>query len=361
MRSSPPFRRFAWTPQACGILLLAASVLSLIACDRASTARGEAATPAAILRVKTVKPARQDIFRKVVLPASVRADAEVTLYAKVTGYLKSITKDRGDRVKAGERIATLEIPEMLLEIAHARASFDIESSTFKRLEAIRKAEKSAVTDQDLDLAGAKRDMAGATLKRLETMMAYTEIRAPFDGLVTERYVDPGAFMQQGRILSMMDSSKVRVILDIPEAEVRLAPLGTEAVIRFDALPGRCVHAKVSRISGSLDPVMRTMRAELDVPNPDGSLYPGMFARAELGVDRRPHALVVPSKAIAFQHDHSFVFVDAGGTAKKLAVTLGADDGERSEICSGLNGEEAVILLEGRVLVDGAAVDSKGGM
>src|SRR6187549_1121012 len=121
-------------------------------CNRASEAASSPIDPA--VRVKTIKPARQDIVRKVVLPATVRADSEVTLYAKATGFLKTLTKDRGDKVKAGELIAVLEIPEMLSEIAHARASFALEETTLKRLEAIRKVEKSAVTDQDLDLSRA---------------------------------------------------------------------------------------------------------------------------------------------------------------------------------------------------------------
>lgn len=336
--------------------LIAASIPG---CDRAAAITSGSAEDSKTIRVKIVKAARHDIARKVVLPATVRADSEVTLYAKVTGYLKTITKDRGDKVKAGELIALLEIPEMISEIAHARASYAIEESTCKRLEAIRKAEKSAVTDQDLDLAHAKRDMAEATLKRLETMKGYTEIRAPFDGSVTERFVDPGAFMQQGRIVSIVDTSKVRILLDVPEAEVRFAHVGTRASIRMDALPGAKISAAISRSSGSLDPLTRTMKVELDVPNADQSIYPGMFARVELGVDLRPNALVIPSKAITVRQDRSYVFVNFGGTAKKISVILGTSDEEWSEACSGLKGDELIILPEGRSLQEGMAVTSEG--
>jgi len=340
--------------------LVSALLASVIGCDRSV---GSASPPAVenrtVLRVKIIKPTRQEVARKIVLPGSVRADSEVTLFAKVTGYLKTISKDRGDRVKSGELIALLEIPEMLSEIAHARASFAIEESTCKRLEAIRKAEKSAVTDQDLDLAHAKRDMAEATLKRLETMMGYTEIRAPFDGSVTERFVDPGAFIQQSKIVSIVDTSKVRVLVDVPETEVRFAQIGTEASIQFDALPGNGVKAAISRTSGALDPILRTMRIELDVPNPKYTIYPGMFARVELGVERRPHVLVIPSKAVTVLQNHSFVFVDLGGTAKKVSVTVGTADGDWCEASSGLTGDELIILPEGKPLTDGMAVTTEG--
>lgn len=342
------------------MLLAAALLTSLASCDRGmDTATGTAVVEPRVLHVKTVKPTRQEIARKVILPASVRADSEVTLYAKVTGYLKTITKDRGDRVKAGELIAVLEIPEMISEIAHARASHAIEESTCKRLEAIRKVEKSAVTDQDLDLAHAKRDMADATLKRLETMLTYTEIRAPFSGSVTERFVDPGAFMQQGKIVSIVDTSKVRVLVDVPESEVRYAQVGTRSSISFDALPGNCVKATISRTAGALDPILRTMRIELDVPNPESSIYPGMFARVELGVERRPNAIVIPSKAVTTLQNHSFVFINQGGTAKKLPVTVGTSDGDWCEASSGLTGDELIILPEGKTVTDGMAVTTEG--
>jgi RND family efflux transporter MFP subunit len=339
-------------------LLLGALLPAIAGCGRA--AESAVAAPESItLRVRTVKPARQEVARKVVLPACVRADSEVTLYAKVTGYLKTITKDRGDRVTAGELIAVLDIPEMIPEIAHAKASFAIEDSTCRRLEAIRKAEKTAVTDQDLDLARAKRDMAEATLRRLETMKGYTEIRAPFDGSVTERFADPGAFLQQGKIVSIVDISKVRIVVDVPEAEVRFAQPGTPGIVRFDALPGKTLNVAISRAAGTLDPILRTMRIELDLPNPDHVLFPGMFARVQIGVERRPRAIVIPSKAVTVLQNHSFVFVNIAGTAKKIPVTVGTADGDWCEAASGLTGDELIIVPDGKVLTEGMAVISEG--
>lgn len=341
-------------------VLLGGLLASTLGCDRTSAAASGATAVDEVVRVRTIKPARQDMIRKITLPASVRAESEVTLYAKATGFLKTLTKDRGDKVRAGELVATLEIPEMTSEIAHARASYSLEEATLKRLESIRKVEKAAVTDQDLDLSRAKRDMAEATLKRLETLRNYTEIRAPFDGAVTERFADPGAFIQHGKLISIVDVSKVRVVLDVPESEVRFSRPGTEALLHLDALPGRNVQGKVSRSSGALDPVMRTMRIEIDIPNPDGAILPGMFARVDLGVERHPNVLVIPSKAVGGTHDKSFVFVSLGGKARKVSVTLGTHDGEWCEARTGLTGDESVIVPEGRTLVDGMAVKTAEG-
>lgn len=347
MRSIPSGRR-TWVATA----LLAS--LTAAGCGK-DAGSSPAATDSPVLVVRTVSPLRTDVVRRVILPATVRADFEVTLYAKVTGYLKEITKDRGDKVKAGELVALLEIPEMISEIAHAKASYELEDATYRRLEAIRKVEKTAVTDQDLDLARAKRDMAAASLKKLQTLHEYTEIRAPFDGSVTERFVDPGAFIQQGKIVSIVDTSKVRVLVDIPESEVRFAAVGTETEVEFDALPGRTFKASISRSAGALDPVVRTMRVEVDVRNPDFAIFPGMFARASFGVDRHPNALVVPSAGVTLQQDRAFVFVDAGGVVRKVPVTLGTEDRAGWEILKGLKGDESIILPEGRPLAEGVRV------
>ncbi len=335
---------------------LAALLLAMVAgCDRPGGASASGATPPRTTRVRIVHASRHEVVRRVQLPATVRAQFEVTLYAKATGFIKTIVKDRGDRVKAGEVIATLDVPELVLELEHARASCEMEETTLRRLEAIRKVEKTAVTDQDLDLARAKRAMGQATLKRLQTLLDYAEIRAPFAGTVTDRYVDPGAFVQQARIVSLVDASVVRVLLDVPEAEVRFAAAGAESDVRFDALPGSPVHARVSRSAGALDPVSRTMRVEIDVPNPDHHILPGMFARVDLGVERHLNALVVPTRAVVTQQDHAFVFVNAGGMVRKVAITLGSEDGDWCEACAGLSGDEAIIVPEGQILVDGMPV------
>src|SRR5579862_8267386 len=206
-------------------LFLALALLVGAGCDRPGGSTATGATSAApekgrTLEVRTVHPVRREVVRNIRLPGTVRADFEVTLFAKVTGYVKEIRKDRGDRVAEGEVIAVLEIPEMALEIEHARASSEMEDVTFGRLEALRKLEKTAVTDQDFDLARTKRAMAKASLRKLETLLTYTEIRAPFEGYVTSRYVDPGAFVQQAKVVSIVATSKVRILVDVPESEVR---------------------------------------------------------------------------------------------------------------------------------------------
>jgi RND family efflux transporter MFP subunit len=148
-----------------------------------------------------------------------------------------------------------------------------------------------------------------------------------------------------------------VVVDVPESESGFSSVGTEADVRFDALPGAPVRAKVSRTSTALDPVARSMRIEIDVPNPDARILPGMFAHVTLGVERRPNVLVVPLRTILRQQDGSYVFVQSGGAAKKHAVKIGTSDGEWCEACSGLTGDESVIVPEGQILADGTLVQN----
>ncbi len=348
----PHSTRLPSFPVLVGLALLILGVCSG-GCDRAGIPNAVGMGEAKLVQVKTVKPTRQAIIRKITLPATVRANLEVVLYGKVTGYAKTVHKDRGDRVKAGELIATLEAPEMLLELENARASYTMEETTLRRLEAIRKLEKTAVTDQDLDLARAKKSMASASLKRLETLLSYTEIRAPFSGTITERFIDPGAFVQQAhKIVSLVDASKVRILVDVPEPEVRFAEVGTQAEVMIDALPGMHLEAKVSRSSEALDYATRTMRVEIDLSNSDFKIRSGMFAHVNLSIERRADVLVIPSKAVLGKLEKRFVFVNFSGMVKRIAVDLGVENGDWVEATHGLTGSEAVIIPDGQTLVEG---------
>jgi hypothetical protein len=214
-------------------------------------------------------------------------------------------------VQSGELIALLEIPEMVSEIAHARASFAIEESTCKRLEAIRKAEKSAVTDQDLDLAHAKRDMAEATLRRLETMKSYTEIRAPFDGSVTERFADPAPSSSSRR--SSRSSTRPKCAswwtFPKPKCDSPDRHRGEHPLRRPSGQEHQSDHFPPGGRPRSDPPhdADRTRRSE-----PKRAILPGMFARVEPGGRAPPNVIVIPAKAVTISQNHSFVFINLGG-------------------------------------------------
>ena len=310
------------------------------------------------LVVQIAKAEPGDIIRRIRLPGSLRANQEVRLHAKANGFVKTITKDRGDGVKAGEVVATLEIPELATDLDSARALFAIADSTVKRLEKIRAADVGAVPEQDLEVERAKRAAAEATRKRVEAMIAYTEIKAPFDGVITERHVDLGALVQQGAIVTLIDRSKLRLIVDVPEAEVRFVLVGSLADVTLEAIPGKVFPMAVKRTANRLDADSRTLRIELESEPGDPAMAPGMYAAVALALERHRDVLCVPAKSLAMEQGKPCVYTLVDGKAHKAPVTTGIGDGMRTEIASGLANGDFVIIPPGPGLVrDGLAVQA----
>ncbi|MHC4607706.1 MAG: efflux RND transporter periplasmic adaptor subunit [Planctomycetota bacterium] len=348
-------RSKARTSRRWGILPLLLSLWAgLCACDSSSGADADGDGKAVLVTV--VRPERGEVVRRITLPGTVRANFEVTLYAKTTGYVKSIVKDRGDTVKKGEQIAVLDIPEMQLDLERARADLHLKDATLKRLEKIREIEKTAVTDQDLDVARAEHAIASAALSRLEALAEYADIRAPFDGMVTERFVDPGALVQKGRIVKMVDAARVRILVDVPETDLRFVGPGTRAVVRTDALPGREFEADVTRLAGSLETETRTMRVELEIANPERAIAPGMSARVVFDLERKKNVLVLPGRAVMSREKNPSVYVNRDGRAENTPIVIGVVDGSRLEVASGLKDEDVVILSAGEPIREGMRVE-----
>lgn len=315
----------------------------------------------------TTRPARGEIHRFVTLPGSIRANQEATLYAKVPGYLKSLAVDKGDAVKAGQVIGELEVPELEDELARNRAEARVAELEFERISAGQKRAPDLVMAQAVDEAQGRLETAKANADRAETMLAYRVLAAPFDGIVTMRYVDPGAFVPAptsggaaggGALVTIMDFARVRVQVPVPEIEAALVREGQPVKVSVPGLPGRKFDGAVSRLSYALDQATKTMLVEADLANPQLELRPGMYASVSIGVERRDGALLVPAAAVVTEKAAASVFVAEEGRAKKVAVKTGFNDGAMVEVIEGLSGSEAVILAGGAPLADGQAVNTK---
>jgi RND family efflux transporter MFP subunit len=243
---------------------------------------------------------------------------QVELYAKVSGYVEAIHVDIGDRVRAGEKIAVLSIPEMEPELrrartavvearsrlAKARADADLSQVTYERFAGLHAREPGAITLQEVEVARAQQSVSSAQVEvarsaleaaqadaeRLEALMAYASIEAPFDGVITKRYVDTGALVVAGTgggkpLVEIMRTDRLRLVLHVPESAVSSVKPGTPAIIAFDTNgEGDSIQAAITRCSGSLLPDTRTMRAEIELTNEDGKLKPGMFASVQLRLE-----------------------------------------------------------------------------
>jgi len=345
------------------------------------------AVPAVL--VETATPTRGDVTRRIDVVATLDPWEEAVLYAKTSGYLRSIRVDRGDRVRKDELLAVLDIPEVndeykrieaeeqrdQAEVEKSRADVRLQELTLRRLRAVQAEEPGATTPQALDEASGKLDAArgaeaaaearlGATRaerERLTTLLAYSRIVAPFDGVVTERDVDPGALITAGTqskptpIVKIVNASRLRAMVDVPERDIVSLGVGKTARLRVDAYPDRTFIAAVSRFSRALDPKTRTMRTEILVDNQGGLLTPGMFGRISLDLDRRANVLTLAPTALHYQKDQAYVFVADNERARLVNVQIGADDGTRVEILSGLAGGESVIVKASEPLADGTPI------
>lgn len=316
------------------------------------------------VEVKTAKPARGDIHRFVTLPGSLKANQQATLYAKVAGYLKSLNVDKGDRVTAGQALGEIEVPELAAEAVKYRAEIRVAETDLKRLTAAQKTAPDLVTPQSVDEARGRLETAQANLERTETLLAYSKLTAPFGGVVTARYVDPGSFVpsatsgsaaQTAAILTLMDFNTVRAVVAVPELEAALVRSGQPVRLTTESLPGKKFEASVSRFSYALDDATRTMLVEADLPNPELMLRPGMYVTIKVGVEKHTDALLIPVEALAMEKANAFAFVVNDGKAKKTAIKIGFNDGMKVEVVSGLSGSEAVILMGKLALSDGAAI------
>lgn len=314
--------------------------------------------------VRVTKSSRGDVHRFVALPGTIRANLQATLYAKVAGYLKTLNVDKGDRVTVGQSLGEIEVPELLADLAKYKAEVKVTESDYQRVSAAQKKAPDLVTPQSIDEAKGRLDIASANLERTETLLRYANITAPFAGIVTARFVDPGAFIpsatsgsaaQNAAILTLADFNTVRAQVALPEIEASHAQVGQPVKFTVEGLAGKTFAAKVSRFSYALDDATKTMLIEADLPNPDLTLRPGMYATMKVGVEKHADALLIPVEALVMEKANAFAFVASGGKAKKTALKIGFNDGAMVEVVNGLSGNEAVILVGKQALADGAAI------
>jgi membrane fusion protein (multidrug efflux system) len=315
------------------------------------------------VEVKTVHPVRREITRGLVLPGNILPNQQVTLFAKVPGYLQKIAVDQGDAVKQGDVIATIEAPELIADQAKFKADLEIAQIDFQRISKAQEKAPDLVVAQSIDTARAKFLAAKANLERAETLLGFTRISAPFAGMVTRRFVDAGAFIpaatsssapQNAAIVTLMDFSVVRVQVAVPEHEVPPVKVGLPATLTIDELPGRQFEGKISRYSHALDE-MKTMLVEIDLPNTKGELLPGMYVKAKIGIEKKADALVLPVDAVVMEKANASAFTVVNGKAKKTPLKIGFNDGTNIEVVTGLGAEDQAIVVGKRTFSDGQPV------
>jgi membrane fusion protein (multidrug efflux system) len=314
--------------------------------------------------VQTIHPKRGEIVRRVTLPGNVMAYQEATLYAKVAGYLKTINVDKGDAVKEGDTLAEIEAPEMEADLVKARAEAEAAQIDYKRVTEAQKKASDLVVPQTVDAAKAKSGVAIAGLQRIETLLSYAKITAPFSGVITKRWVDPGALIpaatsssaaKSAAMLTLMDFTTVRIDVAIPDAEAPFVKKDLLVKVIVDELPGRTFQGAITRFSYALDESTKTMATEIEISNPDLALRPGMWASVEIELQKKENALLVPAEALVTEKNKNSVFVVRDNKVQKISVTTGFDDGANVEVLKGCGPGDAVIVAGKQSVTDGQKV------
>jgi len=335
----------------------------------ATEATKESAAPATFEpAVQVMKPLRRDMARTLTLPANIAPWYQTTLYAKVSGYLKEMRVDKGDRVKKGQIIALIDAPEVSDQYEQAKVDHAIKLLTYERLAGVFKENPDVIAKQDVDVAKAAADAAKHLMETRRTLLGYTRVDAPFDGMITARFADPGTLIQAATgsasqstpLYTIMAVNTVRVYVSVPQEDAPKARPGVKAKLNVKALAGSEFKGTITRTTEALDPITRTLLVEIDLSNEDHRLQPGMYVTATLYLDQHLQTLALPPAAIATEHGGKLktVMVVDQNVARKTTVKTGMDDGIWIEVVEGLTGSEDVVVVGRANVTDGQKVQSK---
>jgi RND family efflux transporter MFP subunit len=361
-------RRCSW----CGTAWIAI-VATTAACGQpqAGTATAPAAGPPTIT---TVRVTEQPLEVQLSLPGELRAYQSVDIFPRVTGFVKTVSVDRGSRVRTGDTLATLEAPELVAQraeaqsklqgaeaqLAVARAKADADKSTFERLRAasatpgvvagndVLVAEKGADASQNQVVAAQQSvEAMRQALSAIRDMEGYLRITAPFAGVVTERNIHPGALVGPSSgtsappLLRLVENNRLRLVVPVPEAYTTQLNTGTDVPFSVSAYPGQYFTGRVARIARAVDVNTRTMAVELDVANADGRLAPGTFSQVQWPVRRAGPSLFVPSTSLGSTTDRTFVIRVRDGKTEWVDVRTGLTSGALVEVFGDLEAGDEV--------------------
>jgi RND family efflux transporter MFP subunit len=339
------------------------------------------------VRVAMVRPSNG--ITLVTLPATTLAFAAANLYARASGYIDKRNVDIGDRVKDGQLLVQISAPELDHQISQneatlvqlkqtltqAQANLELAQVTWDRDRPLvgqgwQTQQQGTIDIQTLRAREAAVRVAEANIKAQEALLrilhqqkVYQSVVAPFDGVITARNIDVGSLVQADAasgtfLFTIMQSDVIRTQVYVPQDQAFDVTPGVDAVVRVPELPGRTFPGKVTRIADALQPGTRTLLTEIDIPNPDGTLKPGIYCTVELHVPHDPPSLLVPAEAIIFNRNGLQVAVIKGGDAHIRKVSVARDLGTQVEVRDGVKEGDMVVLNPQVDLVEGGKVQAQ---
>jgi HlyD family secretion protein len=344
--------------------------------------RGGGRGPAGPMTVELAAASRGVVAQRLVVVGNLVGDATVSVVPRAAGRLQEVYVKLGDRVSRGQQLAKIEDQELREQIRQAEAAQEVSRATIRQREAdLKLAEtnversrslferqllpKQTLDDNEaryqsaiaaLDLARAQSTQSQARLEELRITMQNTVIVSPVNGFVARRAADPGAFASQNApVVDVVDISRVRLVVNVVEKDLKQVQQGDTTQVEVDAFPGETFAGRIARVAPVLDPATRTAPIEIEIPNADFRLKPGMYARVGITTEQRPNALVVPSNALVDIGGERGVFIaKADNTAEFRKVEIGIEEPTKAEILAGLEEGERVVTTGAAALTDGAA-------
>ena len=328
---------------------------------------------AAVSDVAVVHPKENPPTEEIVLPGGTQAYINSPIYARTNGYLINWFHDIGARVKQGDLLAIIDTPELdkqleqgKADLQTAKANLALARITADRWENLIKTRSVSQqsTDQAVqNLSALEATVASfaANVRRLEDLVSFEKVYAPFDGIVTVRntdigwLIDAGANPASSQLFQMAQINILRVFVAVPQVYASAARLGATATITLDEFPGQTFHGSVARTSNAIDLASRTLNTEVDVSNPTGQLLPGAYVQVHLKLPYRTKAVTIPSNTLLFRSEGLRVGVVRNNTAQLLPITIGRDYGATVEVVSGLTAADEVIVNPSDSLISGVPV------
>ena len=331
------------------------------------------------MTVELANAKRIAMLQEIRVVGNLIGEATVAVAPRTAGRLQDISVRLGDRVARGQRIAKIEDFEIVEQVKQAEAAQDVSAATIRQREAdlqlaLTSVERSrnlfqrqllpkqTLDDNEaryqsaiaqLDLARAQNSQSKARLDELRINLANTIIVSPVNGFVSKRSVDPGAFVSQNAtIVDVVDISRVRLVVNVVERDLKELQAGDDAQVEVDAYPGETFKGRIARVAPVLDPATRTAPIEIEIANADFRLKPGMYARVGITTDVKKETLVVPINAVADLGGRRGVFQHMNGVAVFRTVELGTENEDVVEVLAGLNDGDQVITTGARALRDG---------
>lgn len=328
---------------------------------------------AAISDVVVVHPKQNPPTEEIVLPGGTQPYINSPIYARTNGYLVNWFYDIGARVKKGDLLAVIDTPELDKQLLQARA--DLETSkanlalariTANRWEGLIKTHSVSQqsTDQAFQNLGAMQatvESYAANVRRLEDLVSFEKVYAPFDGIITVRNTDIGWLIDAGAspatslLFQLAEISTLRVFVAVPQVYSRAAGIGAMAAVTLDEFPHQTFHGKVTRTSNSIDLASRTLNTEVDVDNPTGQLLPGAYVQVHLKLPGKSHAVTILSNTLLFRSAGLQVGVVRNDHIDLVPITIGRDYGATVEVIKGLTPADAVIINPSDSLISGQSV------